>query len=280
MWELFVIIVLGLVQGASEFLPISSSGHLVVLYNIFNITENTILLSVVLHVATLIAVCVCYRKQLVCLIKHPFCKTNLKLLTASIPTVVLALLLKNLVEKSFDGTFVTLGFLITALVLIISQNIQNKSKLQPSVHFLSKTNNCVNDNITNVNVSYGQALLIGLAQGVAIFPGISRSGSTIATGLICGVNKSDAADFSFLLSIPIIVGSMILEIVEVVKGNVAMQFSVPSLFVGFVVAFVSGLLSIKLMLKFVKNKKLTGFSVYLFLLSVFLILNQFVLGWF
>lgn len=280
MWELFVIIVLGLVQGASEFLPISSSGHLVVLYNIFNITDNTILLSVVLHVATLIAVCICYRKQLLCLIKNPFCKTNLKLLTATIPTVVLALLLKNLVEKSFDGTFVTLGFLITALVLVVSQNIQNKSKLQSNSHFLSKTNGFENNNITNINVSYGQALLIGLVQGVAIFPGISRSGSTIATGLICGVNKSDAADFSFLLSIPIIVGSMILEIADVVKGNITMQFSALSLGVGFVVAFVSGLLAIKLMLKFVKNKKLTAFSVYLFLLSLFLILNQFVLGWF
>ncbi len=279
MWELFVIIILGLVQGVSEFLPISSSGHLVVLYNIFNITENTILLSVVLHVATLIAVCICYRKQLLCLVKNPFCKTNLKLLTATIPTVVLALLLKNLVEKSFDGTFVTVGFLVTALVLVISQNVQNKNKLQPSVRFLSKTNSLCN-NITDINISYGQALLIGVAQGVAIFPGISRSGSTIATGLICGVNKNDAADFSFLLSIPIIVGSMILEVAKIIKGGVTIQFDFLSLMVGFLVSFFGGLFAIKLMLRFVKNKKLTWFSVYLFLLSAFLILNQFVLGWF
>lgn len=280
MWELFVVIVLGIVQGASEFLPISSSGHLVVFYNIFNITDNTILLSVMLHVATLIAVGVCYRKQLLCLIKNPFCQTNLKLLVATIPTVLIAFLLKNFVEDSFDGDFVITGFLITALVLLLSQNIQNKTKLQSDKYFLSQSATFVESDIANIKISYMQALLIGIAQGVAIFPGISRSGSTIAMGLVLGVRKNDSADFSFLLSIPVILGSMLLEVIELVKGNVSLNFGMGSLIVGLLVAFVSGLFSIKLMLKFVKNKKLTWFSVYLFLLSVFLILNKFVLGWF
>ncbi len=279
MWQVFVLIILGIVQGASEFLPISSSGHLVVLYNIFNIQGNTILLSVILHVATLLAVIVCYFKDLISLIKHPFCKTNLKLITATIPTVVMALALKSVVERSFDGDFVTIGFLITALVLVISQNIQSNGLKNKTSNFMSKSSNNLCD-ITNLNISYVQALVIGIAQGVAIFPGISRSGSTIATGLITGVDKDTCADFSFLLSIPIILGSLALELKDVFSGGATLDINVGSLIVGFLVSFVSGLVAIKFMLKLVKHKKLTGFSVYLFVLSLFLILNKFVFGWF
>ena len=120
----WVIIVLGIVQGASEFLPISSSGHLVMFYNIFKITDNTILLSVILHAATLLAVVFCYRQELWQLIKNPFCQTNKKLIVATIPTCVIALLFKNMVEKTFSGDFIIAGFIITAVVLIISQLIE------------------------------------------------------------------------------------------------------------------------------------------------------------
>lgn len=280
MWEIFVVLILGLVQGASEFLPISSSGHLVVLYNIFDITQNTILLSVILHTATLIAVCVCYHKELFLLIKHPFCKTNIKLLVATIPTVILALILKNVVEQSFGGDFVIFGFLTTALILVVSQNIETRTKVNLNTRFMTQTNNFVDNNITNINISYWQACIIGVTQGLAIFPGISRSGSTIATALICGVRKSDAADFSFLLSIPVILGGLVFEVVDVINGAQIVAFGFGGMAIGFLVAFVSGLISIKLMLKFVKNKKLTWFSIYLLLLCVFLMLNKFVFGWF
>ena len=280
MWGIFVVIVLGLVQGASEFLPISSSGHLVVLYNIFDIKGDTILLSIILHIATLLAVLVCYRKQIFELIKKPFCSTNCKLLVATIPTVIIALLLKNVVENSFGGDFVIYGFLITAIILIISQNIESGRNNNKNNEFLSKTNNIQYNNITNIGVGYGQAVLIGVAQGLAIFPGISRSGSTIATGLLSGVNKNDAADFSFLLSIPVILGGLVFELKDIVEYGADLSFNLGELFVGFVVAFISGLLAITVMLKLVKNKKLTGFSIYLFLLVLFLMLNKFVLGWF
>ena len=110
MSELWIIIILGLVQGASEFLPISSSGHLVLFYNILGVKENTMLLSVVLHVATLVAVLLCYRKELWVMLKHPFCKTNLKLVVATIPTIILALALNNLVEITFGNNFIIIGF--------------------------------------------------------------------------------------------------------------------------------------------------------------------------
>lgn len=272
---IWLIIILGIVQGASEFLPISSSGHLVVLYNIFSVTENNILLSIILHIATLLAVIICYRKQLFLLIKNPFCQTNKKLIIASIPTVIIVVLLKGIVEKSFSGNFVIAGFLITAIILIVSQLVSNKQNnntiLTKSSVFLTKS-----EDITNLNINYKQAVLIGTMQGVAIFPGISRSGSTIATGLICGVSKRDSADFSFLLSIPIIVAGMLFEVLEIFAGNVVVTIPAITLTVGFLFSFLSGLLSIKLMLNFVKNKNLIWFSVYLILLSLFLILNMFV----
>jgi undecaprenyl-diphosphatase len=194
--------------------------------------------------------------------------------------VIIALLLKNVVENSFGGDFVIYGFLITAIILIISQNIESGRNNNKNGEFLSKTNNIQYNNITNIGVGYGQAVLIGVAQGLAIFPGISRSGSTIATGLLSGVNKNNAADFSFLLSIPVILGGLVFELKDIVKYGADLSFSLGELFVGFVVAFISGLLAITVMLRLVKNKKLTGFSIYLFLLVLFLMLNKFVLGWF
>ena len=272
----WIIIILGLVQGACEFLPVSSSGHLVLFYNIFNITDNTILLSVVLHVATLASVVFCYWKDIVNLIKHPFCETNKKLVAATIPTVVIVLILKSAVEKSFGGDFIIIGFLITAILLIIASIMENKNaKALKNSYFVSQYN--TNHDITNLNINYKQAITIGVAQGLAIFPGISRSGSTIATGLLCGVKKSEVADFSFLLSIPIILASLMFEVLDVAINKVTVGFSALTFAVGFLVSFVSGLICIKLMLKFVKKQKLYWFSIYLVMLSVFLILNNYVL---
>ena len=277
MSELLIIIILGLVQGASEFLPISSSGHLVLFYNIFGIKENTVLLSVVLHIATLIAVFICYRKTLWYMIRHPFCNTNKKLLVATIPTVILALLLNNLVEKTFGNNFIIIGFLITAILLLISQSINNRHKLTPSKYFLSKntTSSVTSRDMTDLDINYKQAVLIGIAQGLAVFPGISRSGSTIATSLIVGVNKTDAADFSFLLSIPVILGGLLQELIKFFKGNTAIGYSALSISTGCLCAFISGLFCIKLMLKMVKRQNLSWFSFYLALLSLVLVINQY-----
>lgn len=276
MSELWIIIILGLVQGASEFLPISSSGHLVLFYNILGVKENTMLLSVVLHVATLVAVLLCYRKELWVMLKHPFCKTNLKLVVATIPTIVLALALNNLVEITFGNNFIIIGFLITAILLLISQVIDNRNKKICSVYHDNINKNIVNGrDMTNLNVSYKQAILIGIAQGLAVFPGISRSGSTIATSLILGVKKDDAADFSFLLSIPVILGGLLKEIINCSRGNVVLNFQPFNIAVGCICTFLSGLFCIKLMLKMVKRQNLSWFSFYLVILSIVLVVNQY-----
>ena len=206
----FNAIVIGFVQGVGEFLPISSSGHLVLLYQLFNISGDTVLISIFLHIATLFSVLYVYRKQVIELIKHPFCKTNRLLLYSTIPTVILAILLKALITSSFENNFVIFGFLITAVVLgfadylsenrrLVAISTTNSSSGNILAKSLTHTYSVNNDNeivcskpnilkekhdITNINLSIKQVVIMGIAQGIACFPGISRSGSTIATGLM------------------------------------------------------------------------------------------------
>ena len=259
---IFIIILIGLVQGLAEFLPISSSGHLYVLYDIFNITNNTLLLSIIMHMATLMAVIIVYFEDIKLLIKNPFCKTNKLILTATIPTIIIVLIFEFLLDNIFGGNFVIIGFLITAIILIISEKLSRPD--------ISTTN------ILNMNISYKTAVIIGISQGVASIPGISRSGSTIATALICNVNKNDATKFSFLLSIPIILASFLYELLKIKEAS--FEFGTIELFVGFITAFFAGLFAIKYMINYIKNKKLYVFSIYLFILSGILILKGIILN--
>ena len=252
--NIIIIIILAIVQGATEFLPISSSGHLVLLYKWFGIENNTILLSVILHLATLISVIIFYRKELKKLILKPFCKTNICIILTTLVTCIIALIFKKTIESTFDGRFLSLGFIITAVMLFISQMISNKST--PSV------------DITNIHISYSKSIIIGLMQGVACFPAISRSGTTIATGLVCGISKSDTTKYSFIISIPIILASTVLETYEYFLNPTSMPFSRIELLIGFVVACIIGILSIKLMTNFVKKQKLYYFSFYLLVLAL------------
>lgn len=272
----WIVILLGIIQGATEFLPVSSSGHLVLFYNILGISENTLLFSVLLHVATLLAVVYVYWKDIIQLIKHPFCKTNRLLISATIPTVALALILKTFIEDSFGGGSLIICFFITGVVLLVSDFVRKKMLGKTTKQGVFDKNPATND-ITNMNLSYKQAIAVGVCQGLACFPGISRSGSTIAGGLIFGVDKKDAADFSFLLSIPIIIGSLILEVVDFIKAPAPLPFSTFGIVLGCFFAFISGLLCIKLLLRMVKKQRLIWFSLYLFILCGFLLLNKYVL---
>lgn len=253
---ILVAIILGLVQGLTEFLPVSSSGHLVLLENIFGIENNVILFDVILHVATLLAVVIVYRKTIWELIKHPFCEKMQKLVFATLPTVIIALLFKSFFENSFSGELLYLGFLVTAIFLIIAQVVSEKEYQYR-------------------NLSYGNSIVIGVFQGLAIMPGISRSGSTITSAIVQGVRREQAAEFSFLLSIPIILASLFYECLKLPSSVVTIPAS--CFIVAFIVALISGIFSIKIMLKVVKKAKYWGFSAYLILLSVFLIVNKFAL---
>ena len=270
---IIIIIILGIIQGACEFLPVSSSGHLVVFYNFFGINQNVIMLSIILHLATLCSVVFVYRKDLVSLLKNPFCKTNRLLLTGTIPTVIIVLIFEKFIENSFSGDMIIYSFLFTATLLFVAE-LMNRKRLKQA-----NLNVNIHSNITNLDITYKQAVVIGLAQGVATIPGVSRSGATISAGLLVGVNKSQVAHFSFLLSVPIIIASLGYQLIKVNNQTMIFEFNVWQLAVGFAVAFLVGLLCLKVMINFVKQQKLYIFSVYLVLLVTFLLLNKYVLFW-
>lgn len=261
----WILIVLALIQATTEFLPVSSSGHLVLLYNFFGIENNTKLLSILLHISTLLSVLIFYRKELWCLIKKPFCKTNLKILVTTIFTCLVVLILKPFIDKTFSGDYLFVFFIITAILLFVSDYIADKNKLMTKSTTFDK-----NYDITNMSISFKQAIIIGVTQGIACIPGISRSGSTIAVSRMIGVN--DSARYSFLISIPIIIASFVMEIFE---GNVmSLDINIIYLIIAMIVCFVVGFLCIKIMTKLVEKNKLIYFSYYLILLSVVLILIE------
>lgn len=244
--KILVLFFIGIVQGITEFLPISSSGHIVFLSKIFGL-EESLFLSVLLHVATLLSIIVVYRKDVLMMIKHPFSKQTILLACATIPTCLIAVVLMPIIEKAFDGKFLSLCFLFSAVILFLGEK-------------LSQTKN-------EKEIGYKNAFIIGIAQGFAVFPGISRSGSTISAALANGNKKEEAVKFSFLMSIPIIVASLILEIFKVSKYGIDIDCPV-GVCLACVEAFVFGILSIKFVSKMAKKTKLKWFSLYLVLISI------------
>lgn len=237
---------IGIIQGLTEFLPVSSSGHIVLFGSLFEL-DNLMLLSVVAHIGTLFAVIYCYRQRLKELIKKPFCETNIKLVIATIPTVIIVLLFNGFIEDNFKTSTLVWGFLISAVLLFIAD--MKKNTVKP----LSKKS----------------ALYIGISQGLAILPGFSRSGTTLACGLIAGVEKKQALDFSFLMSIPIIIASAVFEGVKLFTAQITVNWL--GIFIVMVTSFIFGIISIKLMLKIVKSNNLFYFSFYLIILSLILL---------
>lgn len=261
---IFILILLGIIQGLTEFLPISSSGHLILLYNFFGIKSDTMFLNILLHVATLLSIIIYYRKDILTLIRHPLCPTNRKILATTIVTCLIVIIFKPILTKSFDGNTLPICFVITGIILWISDWCGAKNYKTASTYLKS--------DISNLPISYFQAIIIGLSQGIACMPGISRSGTTIATSKFCGV-KEDNAKYSFLISIPIILGSLLLEIIDGVNLSGVNIFG---LILSFVICFFVGLICIKFVTK-LQEGKLKYFSIYLFLLALtLLILNLFV----
>ena len=246
MIELIKYVLIGFIQGLTEFLPISSSGHVVLFGSLFDL-DNLLLLSVVAHVGTLFAVIFCYRKRLIELVKKPFNKTNINLLIATIPTVVIVLLFNHFIEDNFSTNTLIWGFLLSAVLLIIADF--KKDSYRP--------------------VNKRSALYMGLAQGLAHLPGISRSGSTLVCGLLVGVEKNEALDFSFLMSIPIIIASAVYESIKLFTMQLTVNWL--GIFIVMITSFIFGILSIKLMLKIVKKNKLYFFSIYLIVLSLIIL---------
>ena len=256
---IFIAIVLGLVQGFTEFLPVSSSGHLVLLEKIFGITQNCLLFDIVLHLGTLVAVFICYYKDIVYLIKNPFSREAKLIYTATIPTVLIAILFNDFFENAFKGNALFVSFFITAIMLVLAEILSHK-------YYQYKP------------LDYKKAFIVGVFQGIAIMPGVSRSGATITSCVVQGVKRNESSKFSFLISIPIILASALKECLILPSSDVSIPFG--CFLIGFIFAVFSGILSIKLMLKIIKKAKYYWFSIYLIILSIVLLLNQYVLFWF
>ena len=259
--------ILGLVQGLTEFLPVSSSGHLLVLQKAFGINsegDGLLLFNILLHVGTLAAVVIIYRQRIWNMICHPF-KSELKwLVVATIPAVIAALAVDF--DDAFEGRFIIWSFYLTSLVLVASGFIGDQRRRQRKYH---------------KDVRWYDAVAMGVMQAVAILPGLSRSGSTIAGGLTSGLTRRRAADFAFLMSIPAILGSVVLEGKDLLLGNASMSVASPGVIVlGVLTAAVSGFAAIKLMLMAVRRISLNWFALYTFLLGTFLLLDRYVFGMF
>lgn len=254
-------LLLGLAQGLGEFLPISSSGHLVLFQNIFGITEEVLLLDTLLHVGTLAAVFFALWPDILPLIRRPFQKTTLLLVIATIPAVAVTLLLGDAIDRLFAGTYLGWGFLLTAIILLTAG--RSRSHVNATGFYALGT---------------WHALAMGTAQAVAILPGVSRSGSTIAGGLISGVDRDAATRFSFLMSIPAILGSLVYQLKDLAKIGVAASsagMSLAAVLLGMLVAAVSGFLALKWMLRIVRRGKLWVFGIYTGALAALVLLDQY-----
>ncbi len=256
MTEFWALIILGIIQGLTEFLPVSSSGHLVLLSNFFNLPDS-LFVSIVLHVATLFSVIYVLKNEVFDIIKHPFSDQSKKLIVATIPTCLIVLLIYPFISDSFEGKLLPICFLITALLLLITDIIIKRRKYKC---FVEK------------NLTYKQVIIMGIVQGFATLPGISRSGSTICGGILSGGDRKNVAKFSFLMSLPIIVLSMCLEIYKLSKSGMDIAISLHGLIIAFILAFIIGVLSIKFMIKITENVSFKWFSFYLAGLAILTLL--------
>src|SRR6056297_1532627 len=255
--EIIKIVILGLVQGLTEFLPISSSGHLVILQKLFAINENQLLISVLLHFGTLIPVLIVFRKDIIDILSFKKNKRHFifLIIVASIPTAIMGIFFEDFFEKLFSSTISAAFMLIvTGFILLLGDRLANY------------------DN-TLSNFKWLNAILVGLAQGFAIIPGISRSGSTITASLIQGLEKEDAARFSFILSIPVIGGAGLLKITDAVSVGVN-NLNITAVILGFISAVISGYIAIKYFLYILEKQKLIYFSYYLWIIGVIILLFE------
>lgn len=249
-------IILGIIQGLTEFLPVSSSGHLE-LGKAFlgdqSIPSESLLFTVVVHAATALSTVVVFRKDVAEIFTGLFqfkwnesFKFSLKIILSMIPAALIGVAFHEQLEALFSGDILFVGFmlLITALLLWLADRAKKTTK----------------------NVSFKNAFVIGVAQAIAILPGISRSGATIATSVLLGIDRAKAARFSFLMVVPVILGKMVKDIMSGEISTESSNFGV--MLVGFAAAFVFGLLACTWMIKLVKKSKLSYFGVYCFVVGV------------
>jgi undecaprenyl-diphosphatase len=260
-------ILLGIIQGLTEFLPVSSSGHLVLFQKIFGIEEPALLFDTMLHAGTLVAVFVVLWKDIWAILKKPLQPLTAYLILATIPTVIFALIFRKQIEGAFEtGEFLGFCFLITSALLLtaefLSKRVSNKASLKK-----------------DGEMNWLDAAVVGIMQAIAIIPGVSRSGATLSGALSRGLDRGFAARFSFLLSIPAILGAVVFHSKGLLKAEeLSGGIGVVQMVAGTITAAIVGFFAVKLMLKIVREKSLFGFAVYTGILGLLVLADQFVIG--
>jgi undecaprenyl-diphosphatase len=257
-------VILGAVQGLTEFLPVSSSGHLVLLQKIFGISEPVLLFDTVVHGGTLIAVFIVLWGDIWAILRRIVQPLTGYLILATIPTVIVALLFKEFIEETFQSAvFLGFSFLFTALVLLVSELGYRTERVKPQAA-----------------MDWFDALVIGVCQAVAIIPGVSRSGLTLSGALSRRLNRDFAARFAFLLSIPAILGALALQLKDLFQGELTLSIGLKPMIAGALAAAVTGFFAIQFMLKLVKTRSLRGFALYVAILGVLILADQYVFHFF
>ncbi len=252
-------IILGIVQGLTEFLPVSSSGHLELTNALLGAEldpEKSLLMVTVLHFATALSTIVIFRKDLAVIFGGLFSfkwneetQFSLKIVLSMIPAAIVGLLLEKEIESFFGGQVMFIGFmlLLTGALLLLADRAKNTEK----------------------KVGFGHSIIIGISQAIAILPGISRSGATISTSVLLGIDREKAARFSFLMVVPLIFGKMAKDVLFMMDNpETTVDTNFISLSVGFVFAFLTGLIACKWMITLVKKSKLSYFAFYCFLIGL------------
>ena len=255
-------IILGIVQGLTEFLPVSSSGHLELVKFLFGnnlVAEESLLFTVSVHAATALSTIVIFRKDILEIFKGLFqfewnesSKFSLYIIISMIPAAFVGVFFDDMLEQLFSGQILLVGFMliITALLLILADRAKN----------------------TNKSVGWKEAIIIGIAQAIAILPGISRSGATISTSVILGIDRTKAARFSFLMVVPLIMGKIAKDLLG---GEFMMEDDkLHMILIASLAAFVSGLLACKWMISLVRNSNLYYFAIYCLIVGGIAIISQ------
>ena len=252
--------ILGIIQGLTEFLPVSSSGHLEIgkaLLGNKSMPKDSMIFTVVLHFATALSTIVVFRKDIFeifsDLLKFSWnhnTKFIIKILFSMIPAILIGLIFEVQLERLFSGEIILVGIMliVTSLLLVLADRAKK----------------------TNKNVQYKNSIIIGISQAIAILPGISRSGATISTAVLLGIDKTKAARFSFLMVIPLIFGKIIKDVFSGELIYDSSEFS--NIFIGFLSAFISGVFACTWMIKLVKNSQLKYFAIYCALAGLLAIL--------
>jgi len=254
--EWFESLILGIIQGLTEFLPVSSSGHLELAKAIHGSgmdADESMMMTVILHFATALSTVVIFYKDIKKIVSGLYQFTwneefqfSLKIIISMIPAAIAGVFFDDLIESFFNGQVLFVGcmLIVTGLILFLADKAKNTSK----------------------SVSYSHAIVIGISQAIAILPGISRSGATIATSVLLGVDRAKAARFSFLMVVPLIFGKIAKDLLSSDFSTTGIEFS--SIAIGFLAAFITGLFACQLMIKLVKRSKLVYFSVYCVIIGI------------